>query len=152
MLLSRNVVVAWMLNGYRVASITFEPARFSVSIGIDFDKIATSHLWLFDIEGRHLGNGNTIPVNRYLVAKLVATLILAIHDDINRLSPWCIRRTDTFAHLECKAVTHQSLVAIVIDERPLLSLCWTFHRGTFQHVVTLAIIELDAPRFLREAP
>ena len=87
MLLRRDIVVARMLNGDRVTTIAAKPARLLAGVCINFDEIAASHKRLFVVVGHHLRYRNTVRIDRDLVAKLIATLVLAIHNDINGLSP-----------------------------------------------------------------
>ena len=151
-LLGRDVVISGMLDGNGIAPVAIEPARFLAGIGINLDEITACHQRLFSVGWQHLGDGNTISVDRYLVAKLIAAFVLAIHDDVNWLAPRCIGHVEAFADLESETVSHECLVAIIIDECPFLGFGRTFLSRASEHVVALSVVELDAPRFLREAP
>ena len=99
---------------------------------------------MFIVRRLHFRDGHTVGVGGNLVAKLIAALVLAVHDHVNRLAIGRIGHAHTLADFKRKDVAHQGLVAIVVDERPLLCLGRTLKRRILQHVMALSVIELDA--------
>ena len=121
-----------MLDGNRSTTIGREPYIFAVGIGINLYKISVLCL-----------NSSTRGLN--LIAKMVAAPVLAVQDDIHRMTERSVAQANPSADLKGEDVPHEGLVSIVADEGPFLCRCRSTER-------TLLRVELESVRLLREVP
>ena len=97
----------------------------------------------------HLGYVDAVLVQPHIVCELVATAIVAIEDDIHAAAPGREGHAHPAAHFVGHIVAYEGLVAIVVDEGPLLGLgrrlvpC-----RAVQHMMAPAVVELDAVRLV----
>ena len=93
----------------------------------------------------HLGYVDAVLVQPHIVCELVATAIVTIEDDIHAAAPGREGHAHAPAHLVGHIVAYEGLVAIVVDESPLLGLGRRLvPRRAVQHVMAPAVVELDA--------
>ena len=143
-LLWNNLVIVRWLNGDRVAFIWVKPWGFIVSIGIHFNEIASCKGRTTDVCGLHFGYVHSILIHFHLVAELVTSFVFTVEQYVNRPSVRRIRHFHTLTEIESQQVTHEGLVAVVVEKRPFLG----FGRSV-QH--PLLTFKLDTIRLLGES-
>ena len=131
-LLLSYLIFVRMLDGDRSTSVRTEPHILAVRISINFDKVA-----IFCI---HSSFGCL-----HLVAKLVASSVLAVYDQIHRMAEWSVTESYPTADFERKHVSHKGLVTVIAQEGPLLRRSRCSQRA-------LLLIEFQSVRLLREVP
>ena len=132
------------MNSDRVAVRGTEPVRLTAGIIIDLNIIATCYGLLVHIELGHLGDVNAVPIDADSIGQRVGAPIAAVDDEVHYLAP---RRPLLFAptrHGPSHGIAHQRLVAIAVDEHPLLGFGGSFVGRAAHHVVALAVVVLHA--------
>ena len=131
------------LDGDGFPLIGVEIGCFAIGIGIDFEEVTACERIAAIVARCHLLDLDTILVNLDVVAKLVTALVFAVEQRIDGTAVGCVGHTQQSAQLEGEEVTHQRLVAVVVDECPLPGV-----GRCIEHV--LLAFELDAPGLLGE--
>ena len=127
------------------AALRPEVRSLTLSICVDLNQVTTRQCLVGIVARLHLGNIDTSLIHLNLVAELVAATILAVEHHIHGLAEGGIFESYTAADLEGQDVAQQRLVAVVINQCPLLRL------GGCAEQFDL-LVELKAIGFLGELP
>ena len=133
----QDVLVVGVFDGDGRGTCRSEVLGLLRGIGVNLDEVAARQQVAFRAGVVHLVDVHAVFAYVDGVAHLIATLVLAVHDDVHRSAPRRVAKTHATAYLEGQTVAQQGLVAIVVDERPLLGLGRRVER-------TLLLVELDA--------
>ena len=121
LLVLHNVIIR-VVDGYGITIRRIEIIRFAAGIIIDLNKIATGNIFFIDIRFRHLSNLYTSIVYIHMVSKGIGAMIIAVNDKVNHLAPGCPLHLATLRHSPRHRITHQRLVAVTVNQDPLLGL------------------------------
>ncbi len=136
-LYGEDVLIVGILDGDGRGACRGEVFRFLRCVGVNLDEVAAGQQVALRAGAVHLVDVHAVLAYVDGIAELVATLVLAVHDDIYRLAVGRVANAHASAYLEGQAVAQQGLVAVVVDERPLLGFGRSVER-------TLLFVELDA--------
>ena len=79
-LLGRDFIIIGRFYCHRNATQRLKPRCLLIGISINLNEIASGESFALNVVGSHFGDFHTPRVHLHLVAKLIATLILAIEN------------------------------------------------------------------------
>ena len=89
----------------------------------DFDEVAARQRVAGDARLVHLLDVDAVLLSPHLVAHLVVALVFAVEEDIDGCAEGRVSHAEAAREFEGQHVAQKRLVAVVVDERPLLGLC-----------------------------
>ena len=118
-----NLIVGRRLYCHRYVVVGVEPRNLLVGIGVDFQEVAPGKSLAGHIVGSHLRDVNTSRTHLHLVAELIATFIFSVVNHVDEAAVGSVFQSYGPAHVERHTIAHQRLVAVVVDQSPLLGFC-----------------------------
>ena len=147
-LLRLHDVIVGIMDADGVAVGRIEVVRLTGGIVVHLDVVAAGDGLGVDVGLRHLGDFNASLVDIYMVSEGVGAAIVAIDHEVNDLAPRRPLHVGTLGHGPCYGIAQQGLVAVAVDEHPLLGLDWRLVLSAPHHVMALAVVVLEAERFV----